>query len=416
MDSAYHSYRQEVEYLYSLQKFGIKFGLSTTSHLLQALGNPHHGPKYIHIAGTNGKGSVASFLSTILQKQGLKVGLYTSPHLVRFTERFQINSQEISQEKTTNLIQQLRQVFNPDEPPTFFEATTALALLYFAQEQTDIALIEVGMGGRLDATNIIHPLVSVITSISLEHQDFLGTTLIDIAQEKAGIIKQNVPVVTGVQDTSVLELFERICQQTSSPLYHIGRDFSLIKTLTGYRYQSPTRDLNSIHLGLKGRHQQTNAALALAVTDILQLQGIAFEDQALEDGLHECIWPGRMHIVSQTPRIVLDGAHNPQAIQALASSLEELFEYAKCLLVLGIMADKDIESILSAILPQADYVLFTRPKYERAIDPKDLMERARPWQTPGEVIASLPQALEKVQAYANNDDLILVCGSLFLVG
>ena len=189
MNSKKKGYQEAVRYLYSLQKYGIKFGLSKTSNLLKALGNPHKGQKYIHIGGTNGKGSVAAFIASILEETGLRVGLYTSPHLVRFTERFRINRVEITREKAADLIEELRDASAHEEPPTFFEATTAMALAYFARENTDIAIMEVGMGGRLDATNVITPLVSVITNISKEHEFFLGSRLLDIAGEKGGIIK-----------------------------------------------------------------------------------------------------------------------------------------------------------------------------------------------------------------------------------
>ena len=416
MQPTYNAYKKEIEYLYSLQKFGIKFGLSTTSQLLESLGNPHQGQNYIHIAGTNGKGSVATFLSTIFQKQGFKVGLYTSPHLVRFTERFQINSREIGQEQACRLIQRLRQVFIPDEPPTFFEATTALALFYFALEKTDIAIIEVGMGGRLDATNIIDPLISIITNISMEHQDFLGDNLLDIAYEKAGIIKENVPVVTGVQDSSVIALFQKICEQSHSPLYQLGRDFSLLESASGFDYHGLCQDLENLHISLTGQHQKINASLALAVTEILKSQGIEIFDKAIQKGLQNSVWPGRMQIVCQKPLILLDGAHNPQAIHTLAASLKKEFEFHKCFLVIGTMVDKDINSILAGIMPQADYVIFTRPKYERAIDPEQLMELAKPWQKPGQAIQSLPQALDTVHSLARDKDIIVLCGSLFLVG
>jgi dihydrofolate synthase/folylpolyglutamate synthase len=200
-------YREAVDYLYGLQKFGIKFGLSKTSNLLKTLGNPHQGNNYVHIAGTNGKGSVAAFIASA----GFKVGLYTSPHLVRFTERFRIDNTEISQEKAAALIEELKHAIRHEEPPTFFEATTAMALTFFARENTDIAIMEVGMGGRLDATNVISPLVSVITNISMEHQFFLGSRLLDIAGEKGGIIKEGVDVVTGVTQPGVIRLFESIC-------------------------------------------------------------------------------------------------------------------------------------------------------------------------------------------------------------
>ena len=207
------SYKEAVQYLYGLQKYGIKFGLSRTSNLLKAFGNPHRRQRYIHIAGSNGKGSVAAMLETILIKSGLKVGFYSSPHLVRFTERFRINGQEIAPDTAAAIAGELIDVIKPGHPPTFFEVTTAMALIYFAREKVDISIMEVGMGGRLDATNVIRPVVSVITNISLEHQFFLGSRLMDIAKEKAGIIKRGVDLVTAATQPSVIRLFESICEE-----------------------------------------------------------------------------------------------------------------------------------------------------------------------------------------------------------
>ncbi|MBW2144942.1 MAG: bifunctional folylpolyglutamate synthase/dihydrofolate synthase, partial [Deltaproteobacteria bacterium] len=253
------SYEEAVRYLYSLQKFGIKFGLSKTSNLLKALGNPHKGQKYIHIAGTNGKGSVASFIGSILKEAGLRVGLYSSPHLVRFTERFRINDEEITSEKAESLIHELTEVFVSGEAPTFFEATTALAITYFAREKTDIAIMEVGMGGRLDATNVILPLVSVITNISLEHQFFLGARLLDIAREKAGIIKKGIDLVTGATQPAVLGLFESLAKEKKAPFWRLGKDSRYRTTESGLHYYGRKRRLNGLSLGLKGDFQARNA-------------------------------------------------------------------------------------------------------------------------------------------------------------
>ena len=239
MKTSKTTYQESVDYLFGLQKFGIKFGLSKTTNLLKAFGNPHKDRRYIHIAGTNGKGSVAAFIASVLKETGLKVGLYSSPHLVRFTERFKINGEEINQNKAMELIEELRTAFSPEEPPTFFEATTAMALIYFARENTDLAIMEVGMGGRLDATNVITPLVSGITNISMEHQDFLGNRLLDIAKEKAGIIKKGVDVVTAATQSSVIRAFETIAPDRGAPLWRVGKEIRYRTTATGFHYRGP---------------------------------------------------------------------------------------------------------------------------------------------------------------------------------
>jgi dihydrofolate synthase/folylpolyglutamate synthase len=410
------SYKEGIEYLYNLQKYGIKFGLSKTSNLMKALGNPQRGRKYIHIAGTNGKGSVATFIASILKHAGIKVGLYSSPHLVRFTERFRINNEEISREKAAGLIDELKGAVISDSPPTFFEATTAMAFLYFARENTDIAIMEVGMGGRLDATNIITPLVSVITNISMEHQFFLGSRLLDIAGEKGGIIKGGVDLVTGATQPSVISLFKSICREKRSSMWRVGTDISYRTTKYGFHYKGIKRRFNRLQLGLKGNFQVRNAALALSAIELLEKQGIRISPVDIQEGLKNSVWPGRMQVVAEDPTVLLDGAHNPAAIRALAGSIRTGFEYRRLILVIGIMADKEIGEMLRSIVPIADYVIYTRPVYSRAADPKILMAEASPLEKPGKVEPLLTKAIEKARDMADPEDLIVICGSLFTVG
>ena len=410
------SYREGIKYLYELQKYGIKFGLSKTSNLLKAFGNPHKGRKYIHIAGTNGKGSVAAFISSILKEAGLKVGFYSSPHLVRFTERFRINDREIPEDTAASLIKGLRDAFSANEPPTFFEATTAMALVYFAQEDTDIAIMEVGMGGRLDATNIIAPMVSVITNISREHEFFLGTRLLDIAGEKAGIIKEGVDVLTGVRQSSIVNLFQSLCEKKKARLWRVGNDIRYRTKGSRFNYYGLKRRLNGLNIGLKGRFQVRNAALAVGVIENLEEKGIKITSENIRRGLKNPKWPGRMQIVAKRPTILLDGAHNPTAIRALADSISTELEYSRLILVIEVMADKKIAQMLRGIVPMCDYVIFTRPVYSRAASPETLMSMAAPLGKPGETIPSLTGALDKAKKMAHPEDLIVVCGSLFTVG
>jgi dihydrofolate synthase / folylpolyglutamate synthase len=410
------SYQEGIEYLYNLQKYGIKFGLSKTSNLMKAFGNPHRGRKYIHIAGTNGKGSVATFIASILKQAGIKVGVYSSPHLVRFTERFRINDEEISREKAADLIDELKGAVVSDSPPTFFEATTAMAFLYFAREDTDIAIMEVGMGGRLDATNIITPLVSVITNISMEHQFFLGSRLLDIAGEKGGIIKKGVDLVTGATQPSVISLFKSICREKRASMWRVGTDISYRTTKYGFHYKGIKRRFNRLHLGLKGSFQVRNAALALSAIELLEKQGFRISPGHIQEGLKNSFWPGRMQVMAENPTVLLDGAHNPAAIRALAVSIRTGFEYRRLILVIGIMADKEIGQLLRGIVPIADYVIYTRPVYSRAADPEILMAAAAPLEKPGKVEPLLTKAIEKARDIADPEDLIVICGSLFTVG
>ena len=410
------SYEEALQYLYGLQKYGIKFGLSKTSNLLKAFGNPHRGQKYIHIGGSNGKGSVAAMLESILARSGLKVGFYSSPHLVRFTERFRINGQEMAPEKAAGITAELMQVIKLEHPPTFFEVTTAMALIYFAREKVDMAIMEVGMGGRLDATNVIRPLVSAITNISLEHQFFLGSRLMDIAKEKAGIIKRGVDLVTAATQPSVIRLFESLCEQKKAPFWRVGRDVRYRSDDTGFHYYGLRRDFKGLELALKGQFQNRNAALSLAVIELLEGKGFRFSPYDIADGLKDLNWPGRMQVVSREPLIILDGAHNPKAIRELARSITGGFAYERLILVIGVMEDKDIAKIMRGILPIADYVIYTRPVYYRAASPERLLKEAAPLRKPGEVVPVLSKALEMARAMARPKDLVLVSGSLFTVG
>jgi dihydrofolate synthase/folylpolyglutamate synthase len=372
------TYQDAIEYLFGLQKYGIKFGLSKTSNLMKAFGDPHHGQRYLHIGGSNGKGSVAALLESILINSGLKVGFYSSPHLVRFTERFRINRREIEPDVVAGLVEELKAVMDPKHPPTFFEVTTAMALIYFARQGTDISIMEVGMGGRLDATNIVLPLVSVITNISLEHQFFLGRRLIDIAGEKAGIIKKGVDLVTAATQPSVIGLFKTICEKKKAPFWRVGKDIRFRTNGQGLNYYGLNRTLKGLVLGLRGRFQKRNAAISLLVTELLERKGYQISGQHIREGMKDTIWPGRMHVVSKKPLIIMDGAHNPSAIRELASSLKKEFEYRRLILVLGVMEDKDIDKITRRIVSLADYVVYTRPDYYRSAEPENLKASATP--------------------------------------
>lgn len=410
------SYEEAVSYLYGLQKYGIKFGLSKTSNLLKAFGNPHRGRHYVHVGGTNGKGSVAAMVESILMQSGLKVGFYSSPHLLRFTERFRLSGQEISPEEVADLVREVRDVVDPGEPPTFFEFTTAMALIHFAREKADLSVMEVGMGGRLDATNVIRPKVSVITNISLEHQAFLGRTLLQIAREKAGIIKRGVDVMTAVTQPPVVRLLEQVCEERKAPLHRLGKDIRIRAEGAGFRYCGLKQTLEQVEVGLAGRHQFRNAALALAVVEALREKGYRITEAHMRAGLNHPRWPGRMHILSRNPTVMLDGAHNPAAIRNLVKSLARDFDYKRLILVLGVMADKDITRIVREIVPASDHVICTRPEYYRAASPETLVHAASPFWKTGELVPTLANALKRAKAMAAPEDLILVTGSLFTIG
>ncbi len=411
------SYKEMVSWLYSLQKFGIKFGLSKTSNLLKDFGNPHLGQRYIHIAGTNGKGSVGAMLESILMKSGLKVGFYSSPHLVSFTERFRISREFIKKDQVSSLIKELKEVTSRKELPTFFELTTAMALIYFFRRHVDVGIVEVGMGGRLDATNVIYPMVSIVTNIGLEHQEFLGNNIIDIAKEKGGIIKEGVDLVTGVNQPSIISLFESLCKKKRAPFWRVGHNARYRRLPSGLLGYYGLRDrYKNLELGLKGRFQHRNAALALLTLEILKKKGLNISDDAIRLGLADLIWPGRLEEVFTNPTIILDGAHNPSAMRSLAYSIRDDFDFEKLILILGIMEDKDIPNILKEILPLANRVIYTSPAYYRAAKPQYLMDLAKEFGKKGEAHLPLSAAIDRARNLANKGDLILITGSLFTVG
>lgn len=411
-------YRNSIEFLYSLQKHGIKFGLNRTENILARVGDPHRGFNCIHLAGTNGKGSTAAMLSSILTRHGFRTGLYTSPHLVRFTERFRVDEHEAAPERIADVFDKIRVTFNGAELPTFFEAVTAMAFLYFAEEKVDWAIVETGMGGRLDATNVIRPEVSVITNISFDHQEFLGRTLASIAREKAGVIKKGTAVVTGAGQPVVHGILKATCFRDGAPLYRLGKDFRVRRNGNGtFQYQGMHRRLPSLDVGLTGGHQHFNASLALAALEVLEKKGhITLDQQAVRDGLRHVHWPARLEVLQTNPTVVLDGAHNPQGAESLRESLKQDFTYRRLHLVLGIMADKDIRGILRRLLPIAQTAILTRPRYERAANPEDLRRWARPFIQKHYVIPDVGSAIRQAMALADPEDLICITGSLYFAG
>ena len=404
-------------WVFDLQKYGIKFGLSSTLSLLARLGVPYEQGRYLHLAGTNGKGSVAAMLSAILTRAGYPVGLFTSPHLVRFEERFRLRDEDITAAGLLHLINRVREAVDTAEPPTFFEFAAAMAFLYFHEQGARPVILETGMGGRLDATNIVSPLVSVITNISLDHQYFLGETLSAIAGEKAGIIKPGAPLVTHARQKRVLDLFRQRCRELGTPMYVGGVDFKTRGTPQGrFSYQGLAKHLEKLTVNLAGRHQYKNAAVALAVIELLQEQGFPVPEAAIREGLAGVRWPGRLEKVPQDPRVILDGAHNPDAAHTLARALKREHIQGRRFLVMGIMADKDEEAILSSLLPLAQTVIFTRPHYFRAAQPEDLARRAKPYQVEVLMEPEVSRAVQRARSLAGPQDQVVVTGSLYTVG
>ncbi len=411
-------YKASIDYLYGLQKHGIKFGLNSTEKILSRLGNPEHRLRCIHVGGTNGKGSTAAMLSSILRHHGFRVGLYTSPHLVRFTERFRIDEREAAIGRIFEVFERVRSVLDESEPPTFFEMVTAMAFQYFMEEQVDWAVIEVGMGGRLDATNVIRPEACIITNVSYDHQEFLGSSLASIAREKAGIIKDGIPLITGVKQPVVKGILKATCFGHNAPLYSLGSQFRVRRNPDGsFQYHGMKQRYRMLELNLKGSHQYQNAALALAALEVLEAQDtLILEDGAIREGLLQVSWPGRLEVLQENPLIILDGAHNPHGAESLREALKSCFAFEKLHLVIGIMADKDTRGILRRLLPLAETAIFTQPRYARAERPETLKRMARPYVQKHYVIRDPSAAIAEARAMAAPGDAICITGSLYFAG
>jgi dihydrofolate synthase/folylpolyglutamate synthase len=415
------AYQAAIDRLYELQKHGIKLGLSSTANLLERLGNPHLGLKCVHLAGTNGKGSVGAMLEATLLAAGLKPGFYTSPHLIRFSERFRLGGQEISRQRVLELIETVWPAVDQREPPTFFEFVTAMAFVYFSQEKADLTIMETGMGGRLDATNLCQPLATVITNIGLEHQDYLGHTYAAIAWEKAGIIKPGIPLVHGVTQPSARLIVEGRAGELGAPLHRLGRDISCRRQSDGtFSLKGGLWSLKRLSTSLVGRHQPGNAALALGALEALARAGAPLVAQHFRQGLQEARWQGRLQQQPSgpgQPTLWLDGAHNLPAARALLESLDLVRQgRSPLVMVLGVMADKDLTGILSLLVPAADLVVYSRPAYERAAEPAALAAAAPAGAPPGRVEPDLARALDAARQLAGPRGVVLVTGSLFTVG
>ncbi len=402
-------------YLAGLNIDVMRFGLEAVSELLTRFGNPQNDYPTILIGGTNGKGSTAAMLASILQQAGLKVGLYTSPHLMDIRERIVINGKKIPRHDFGALIAEIKD--HTREPVTYFECLTAAAFLYFSRKHVDLAILEVGLGGRLDATNIVHPLVSVITNIALEHTAYLGKTLESIAREKAGIIKKNGVCVTAASQRKVIDVFTGICRGQHARLLKFGGDFKIkMHQDESVSYEGLNRKIDRLIVPLRGAHQLSNMALVLSAVEILEKKGYRIDDEAVHQGLAKTRWEARLEILSQNPLVLLDGAHNPAGMTTLCRVLTKDFPGRRKVLIFSALADKDYRRMLQKIAPLADRIFLPLLKTKRALDPQVLATFMKsigyPARTSENVTASIRQALQ----CAGKNDLICVCGSLYLAG
>ncbi|MBI5885939.1 MAG: bifunctional folylpolyglutamate synthase/dihydrofolate synthase [Deltaproteobacteria bacterium] len=411
--------KEILKYLYGLERGGIKPGLERIERLVEALGNPQLAYPCVHVGGTNGKGSTAAMTASILMKAGYRVGLYTSPHLVRFSERIRINNREISNAALVKIATRVRKAARSVPASTgsvsFFEFTTAMAFEYFRQERVDIAVIEVGMGGRWDATNVVRPLVSVITTVDIDHTAYLGKSLAKIAVEKAGIIKKGVPVVCGESKAQAVGIIAKAANAAGAPLYRLGTEFDMTDGAAGLSYRGINGRIDRLKLGLVGGHQKRNAACALAAVELLKEAGWRIPLKAIRDGLRGVSWPGRVEVLGCRPLVIIDSAHNPAGAATLSASLA-LFRYKKLFLVLGIMADKDIDGIMSALAPLAHTVIVCVPVCDRAASLDVMRDRAASYGKEVITAASVTAACKAALEAASAADAVCVTGSIFTVG
>lgn len=407
------TYEETLAHIYGLRRFGIRPGLGRVSSLLERLGNPQDVLRVVHVAGTNGKGSTAAFLASILAAGGYRAGLFTSPHLISFTERFRINGAEIDPETVRSLAE--RALAAAPEGTTFFELVTAMALLHFAEERVDLAILEAGMGGGSDATNAATGILSVITPVALDHCEWLGENVTEIAREKAGIIKEGRAVVLAGQPEEALAVLVGRSRALGSPVRRFAADFSASWREDGLAYRGMGRSLTALRPGIGGRYQDMNAATAMAAAEILGEAGFRLSDEALRRGIENARWPGRMELFAGPPRVLLDGAHNPAGAEALAASLGDI-PRRRLILVAGVMGDKDLSGILAPLLPLADEVIAVIPAVERGLSAALLAAFCTKQGVPAADGGTVAEGLAAARERASDDDLILVCGSLFTVG
>ncbi|WP_169713601.1 bifunctional folylpolyglutamate synthase/dihydrofolate synthase [Paludifilum halophilum] len=407
---------------------GIRPGLERMEEVLERMGRPERRLKYIHIAGTNGKGSTAAMIASVLNEAGYPTGMFTSPYINHWSERISMDGEPIGEEAFNHWAGQVAAVVEKlaeegMERPTPFEFWTLVAINYFAREALPWFVVwETGLGGRLDSTNVVYPLVSVITSIGHDHMNLLGESLSEIAAEKAGIIKPGVPVLTTCREEAAAQVLKEKAEENNSRFYRIDRDF-YGQELPGekegayFRFSGPFRDIEPVTIPLAGSHQVTNGTAALMTLEVLrQYYATVLDDEDILRGMERTEWPGRLERVSKQPQILLDGAHNPEAACALARALSS-YTYDSLHLLIGVLEDKDVQGILSPLLPLADRVVATQPEHPRAMPAEKLGEQVRFFQPEAKVEAygSSREGLEALTRWAGENDLILVTGTLFLV-
>lgn len=420
------SYEETMRYITETAKFGSNYGLQRTEKILEFLGNPHKKLKLIHIAGTNGKGSTTSLITSVLMDCGYKVGMYTSPFIEEFEERIQINRKNISKKNLSETLTEVRKAVNKViklgyDNPTEFEIITCLMFLYFYKEKVDLGVIEVGLGGRLDSTNVITPILSVITSISYDHINILGNSLEKIAYEKGGVIKENIPVVSYKQDKKVRVVIEKICKEKNSILYEV--DNSMIKHINP-RGKNFTQELEirtenekyNLNLSLLGSHQTLNCLLAVKACEILNKIGVNIGKDNIINGIKHAKWIGRMEVLQDKPLVVIDGAHNIDGIEKLTKSIKEYFAYKKINLIIGVLGDKEVHKMINEVSKIIDKAIILSPHSDRAEKKEIMAKYFHENNIKCFLYDDYKEGFLKALDFSDEEDLVLVCGSLYMIG
>lgn len=423
------NYTEAINYIKDTAKFGSKLGLERAERILELLGNPHKKIKTIHVAGTNGKGSTTAMITNILIHSGYKVGCYISPYIEEFEERIQINNNNISTEDLANIVTEVSRAVEEVASlgygnPTEFEIITCAGFLYFYKMKADFVVVEVGIGGRLDSTNVIEPIISIIGSISYDHMHILGNTLEEIAYEKGGIIKKNTPVVLYPQEDKVTKVIENICTEKNSPLIKVKRENALMyevgdckdKVVIQKLKVVTEKDSYDVKLSLLGTYQVQNCNVVINSCEVLMKLGVNITKESILRGLSQVKWPGRLEVMRRNPLVVIDGAHNIDGIRKLAESIDIYFNYKKLVLIIGILADKQVEEMINIICPKAEQIIAVTPHSERAELCEDLKEKINFCNKECEAIMDYKEAYNKALTYCDEDTLLVVSGSLYMVG
>ncbi|MBW7457179.1 bifunctional folylpolyglutamate synthase/dihydrofolate synthase [Paenibacillus sepulcri] len=432
-DGGLATYQEARDWIEGLVAFGIRPGMERIELLMERFGHPERRLKFIHVAGTNGKGSVCAYLTSVLIHSGYDVGTYTSPFITKFTNRFQYNGVDIPEETLLMLSNRLKphvEEIAESElgSPSMFEVSTALAILYYATvAYPDFVVWETGLGGRLDVTNIVNPIVSIITNVGHDHMDILGDTIEEVAREKAGIIKPGVPVISAVSQPEVIEIIASRAKAANSTLYLLGEKFSettlnVKEDEQHFRFNGLFRSIDDLMITLNGAHQRANAAVAVMALEVMrQYYALVMDDEDLRQGLRKAAWPGRLEMVLQSPRLLVDGAHNPEGAETLADALRNTYTYNRLHLMIGMLANKNHPDTIRHILPLVDTLVVTEPDFRKAMSAEALANIVREMREkigrPFELIVepNWKQALARLQKLTGEADLAVVTGTLYLI-